>query len=350
MLLASEMEQSFLRLKRRFALMGLILALTLAVGTAGFRSLEGFSVLDAFYMTLITMTTIGYSEVHPLTDAGRIFNSVFIIFSVTSTFFVIGMLTQAIVELELSGYFSNRRVRRMIENLNRHFIVCGYGRVGRRASEELSMAKAPFVIIDIDPALVEAALRGGYLAVAADSTRDQTLLDVGVERARGLIAALPSDADNLFVVLSAKNLNRNLKVSARAVEEEASEKLRRAGADVVFAPYIKAGHQLAQSLLKPHVVEFLDLATQGVGPDISMEQLLVDRHSSVAGKSLAETRIRREHGVIVLAIRKSEGQMLFNPPAEALIAGGDYLIVMGKSDGLEHMEKLLSAGIGNHKV
>ena len=235
----------------------------------------------------------------------------------------------------------------MIDHLKDHFIVCGYGRVGRRAAEELRGSKAPFIIIERDPALAESAMRVGHLAVAADSTRDQSLLDVGVERARGLIAALPSDADNLFVVLSAKNLNPRLKISARAVEEEATEKLLRAGADVVYAPYIKAGHQLAQCLLKPHVVEFLDLATQHMDLDIAIEQLLVDSRSPIVGQALQEFQIRRKHGVIVLAIRKSDGQMIFNPPAEARIDSGDYLIVMGQSEGLERMEKLMNTGSRN---
>jgi len=343
MSLASEMERSLSRMKRRVALMGLLLLLTTLIGVVGFMILEDYPLLDACYMALITMTTIGYSEVHSLTEVGRIFNSFFIVFSVTTTFFVIGMLTHAIVELEFSGYFSNRRTRRMIDHLNDHFIVCGYGRVGRRAVEELRNSKAPFIIIEQDPALAEAAMRAGNLAVAADSTRDQTLLDVGVERARGLIAALPSDADNLFVVLSAKNLNPHLKISARAVEEEATEKLLRAGADVVYAPYVKAGHQLAQCLLKPHVVEFLDLATQHMELDIAIEQFLVDSRSPIAGQVLKEFQIHREYGVIVLAIRKADGHMLFNPPAEAQIDGGDYLIVMGESEGFERMEKLLNA-------
>lgn len=330
------------RVVRRLVYVGLAVLLTLLVGTAGFALVEGYPVFDAFYMTLITLTTVGYQEVHPLSQEGRIFNSVLMFFGVTTMFFAIGVMTQTIIELELGEFFGKRRVKRMIDKLENHYIVCGYGRVGRGAADELRRARAPFVIVDRNPEKVEAAIRAGMLAVHADSTRDETLQHLRVTQAKGLIAALTTDADNLFVILSARNLNPALIVATRAVEEESERKLRNAGASAVFAPYTIAGHRLAQALLRPHVFQFLDFTTSNLGLDVDIEQVLVAESSEFASRSLKEAQIRRDMGVIVLAIRKANGQMLFNPPAEAEIVAGDYLIVMGEPHSLRKLEKLLA--------
>jgi voltage-gated potassium channel len=329
-------------LLRRLALVAGLIALTLSIGTAGFAVIEGYPLFDAFYMTLITVSTVGYAEIHPLSHAGRIFNSFLIFFGVTTMFFAIGAMTQSIIELELGEYFGKRRARRMIDNLERHFIICGYGRVGRNAAYEFQRSGVPFVIVDLKPDRVEKAMMAGMLAVAADSTRDETLRAVGVARARGLVSALATDADNLFVILSAKNLNPRLYVATRAGEEEAEEKLRRAGADAVFAPYTTAGYRLAQAVLRPHVFQFFDVATKNLGLDVDIEQVRIPEASEFNSRSLEQMRIRRELGVIVLAIRKSDGHMLFNPPAETIILGGDHLIVMGEPKNLRTLESMIS--------
>lgn len=330
------------RLKRRLLYIALAILVALAAGTAGFTLIENYPPFDAFYMTLITITTVGYQEVRPLHAAGRVFNSCLMIYGVTVMFFAIGAMTQAVLEMELPEVFGRRRVRRMIDKLNDHYIVCGYGRVGRAAAFELQRAGMPTVVVDRNPERVERAVRTGVLGVNADSTRDETLLEAGVTRARGIVAALATDADNLFVILSARNLNPRLKVAARVGEEEAEEKLRRAGADVVFAPYSSAGHQLALSLLRPHVVQFLDVATRSIGLDVSIEQVRVTAASEFVSRSLKQLQVRRELGVIVLAIRKADGQMQFNPPAEAVVEADDYLIVMGEQENLRRLESLLT--------
>jgi len=330
------------RIKRRsLYIVGAIL-LALAGGTAGFTLIEGYPPFDAFYMTLITITTVGYTELRELSRAGRIFNSALIIYGVTVMFFAIGAMTQAVLEMELPELFGRRRVRRMIDKLENHYIVCGYGRVGRAAASELQRAGVSFVMVDRSPERVERAVRAGMLGLTADSTRDETLLEAGVTRARGLIAALTTDADNLFVILSAKNLNPRLLVAARAGEEEAEQKLRRAGADVVFAPYSNAGHQLALSLLRPHVVQFLDVATRSIGLDVGIEQVRVAASSEFVSRSLQQLQVRRELGVIVLAIRKADGRMQFNPPADAVMDADDCLIVMGERDNLRRLEQRLT--------
>jgi len=330
------------RLARRFFLTLLAIVFTLAVGTVGFTLIDHYPPFDAFYMTLTTMTTVGYGELHPLSTAGRIFNSFLIIFGVTSILIAIGAMTQSIIELEFGDAFSKRRNKRMIEKLKDHYIICGYGRVGRGAAEELQRAGVPFVVVDIAPDRVERAMLTGLLAVAADSTRDDTLRQVGIERARGLVAALATDADNLFVLLSAKGINPKIYVAARAAEEGADAKMQRAGADAVFAPYAITGHRLAQALLRPHVVQFLDFATNDIDKDIAIEQVRVVEESPMVLKTIRDMQLGREFGVIVLAIRHRDGAMAFNPPADTAVHGGDFLIVMGRQQNLLALEELLA--------
>jgi len=331
-----------LRFRKRLLLIAIAVLLILAGGTLGFVLIDHYPVFDAFYMTLITITTVGYGEVHPLSHAGRIFNSFLIFFGVTAMLLAVGGMTQAIIELELNQYFGKRRTRKMIEALHDHYIVCGFGRVGRGAAGELQRAGVPFLVIDKNEERVDRAIKSGMLAVLADATDDQTLRDAGILRAKGLIATLQSDADNLFVILSAKSLKPSLLVSARVNSEQNEKKMRLAGADYVFAPYDITGNRMAQMMLKPHVFQFIDFTTQNMGLDVGIEQVRVPAGSELVSKSLLEANIRREMGVIVLAIRKADGRMLFNPPADAAIEAGDYLIVMGEAQGLRRLEQVLT--------
>ncbi|HSV12779.1 MAG TPA: potassium channel protein [Tepidisphaeraceae bacterium] len=330
------------RLTRRLVLILLAIVTTLLIGTVGFTVIERYPPFDAFYMTLTTMTTVGYMEIHPLSQAGRVFNSFLIFFGVTTIFIAIGAMTQTIIELEFGDAIGKRRNKRMIDKLKDHFIICGFGRVGRGAAAELQHAGVPFVVVDINPERVERAMLAGMLAANADSTRDETLRLVGIEKARGLVAALATDADNLFVLLSAKGLNPGIYVAARAAEEGAEEKMRRAGADAVFAPYSITGHRLAQSLLRPHVVQFLDFTTKAIGLDIAIEQIRVSESSEMASKSIKDLQLGRDFGVIVMAIRTSDGQMHFNPTAESTVQAGDHLIVMGSQEKLRALEVLIA--------
>jgi voltage-gated potassium channel len=337
-------RETMTRQSRRFLFILVAIVFTLAVGTAGFVLIDHYPPFDAFYMTLTTMTTVGGGELHPLSTAGRVFNSFLIFFGVTTLFIAVGAMTQTIIEWEFGDSIGKRRNKRMIDKLKDHFIICGYGRVGRGAAAELTHSGAPFVIVDIDPERCERAMVAGHLAVAADSTRDDTLRQAGIERARGLVAALSSDADNLFVLLSAKGLNSRIFVAARAAEEGAEEKMRRAGADAVFAPYSITGHRLAQSLLRPHVMQFLDFTTtNNLGEDIAIEQVPVAQSSPMVSKTIREMHIGSEFGVIVMAIRGREGAMVFNPPADTPVRGGDHLIVMGRQDNLRALERLLGS-------
>ena len=331
------------RLLRRLILITGLLVLTLCIGTVGFHVVDGYSFFDAFYMTLTTITTVGYQELHPLSRAGRIFNSFLILFGVSSMFFAIGVITQTIIELQLQDILGKRRRRRMIAQLNDHFIVCGFGRVGRNASYELQREKVPFVVVDRNPDRVQRAADASMMVIAADASRDETLREAGVMRAKGLIAALPSDAENTFIILSAKTLNPKLNVVTRASEEEAEKKLRRAGADTVLTPYTMAGQRLAHAAIRPHVVEFLDFAITGPNAGILMEQVRVGPNAGVASELVRDTQAGRDLGVILVAIRKANGEMLFKPTPETHVSAGDVLIVLGEQPNLRNLERMLAS-------
>jgi len=333
------------RLRRRLIILALLLSATVGIGTAGFFLIENYPLFDAFYMTVITITTVGYLEVHPLSQYGRLFNSFLLLFGVSVMFYAIGIITQSVIELEFSAFFGKRRMKRTIENLRDHIVLCGFGRVGRGAAAELARSGHPFVVLDKDERRVERALRAGMLAVAADCTLDENLREAGVGRARGLIAALATDADNLFLILSAKSINPQLVVTSRVSEETSEPKLRRAGADALFMPYSVTGHRLAQAILRPHVFEFLDSTTGAMGLNIGIEQVLVRNDSPFASRSIRDLQLRRQLGVIVLAIRRATSQMVFNPPADTLIHGGDYLVVMGGPEELANLEKFLAGAV-----
>jgi voltage-gated potassium channel len=329
-------------LPRRLALIAIALAIVLGGGTAGFVLIEHYPVFDAFYMTLTTVTTVGSGEIRPLSHIGRVFNSFLIFFGVTVMLLAIGAMTQTIIELELNQFFGKRRVKKMIEKLHGHFIVCGFGRVGRGAADELRQQGAPFVIVDHSEEKVERAIKDGMLAVLADASRDDVLRDVGIDRAKGLIATLASDADNLFLILTARDLNSKIQLTARVSEQTSEDKLRRAGADFVFAPYNSTGHRMAQALLKPHVQQFIDFTTQNLEVKVNIEQVRVSARSGFVDSTIAQMQLRSEMGVIVLAIRMADGKMLFNPPADSRISVGDHLIVMGQAEGLQKLEQLLN--------
>ena len=330
------------RIRTRLILVALALAITFAVGTVGFVMIDDYPPFDAFYMTLITVLTVGYSEIHPLSFPGRVFNSVLLLFGVTVILLATGFLVQTLIELELNQFFGKRRNKNMIDKLKGHYIVCGYGRVGRGAVAELIAAKASFVVIDNNEERVERAMQAGLLAVVADASRDETLRDVGISRAKGLIATLGTDADNLFLTMTAKTLNPLLQLSARVGEETAEPKMRRAGANFVFAPYVSTGHRMAQALLKPHVLQFLDYTTQErESTDAGIEQIRIEPGSTFAHKTIAEVSAHKSDQVVVLAVRRSSGKMVYNPPATLELAGGDYLIVMGEPSGLERLETML---------
>lgn len=312
------------------------------IGSAGFHFIEGWPWFDGLYMAITTFTTIGYQETHPLSHAGRIFNVGLIIAGVSLVFLGIGSLTHALLEFELSSFFGRRKMEREISRLSDHYIICGAGRVGRSAAREFTRKSVPFVIIEQNPERV-ARFGGEWLILPGDATHEQVLREAHIELARGLVAATTTDATNLYIVHTARELNPELKIIARAGEEDAQKHLLRAGADSVVLPYLFAGQRIAHSFLQPHVVSFLDSATTHLGMDLEIREIRVAGESRVAGKTLEASRIRQDCGAVILAIKR-ESRMDFNPSPEDRIEVGDYLIAMGESSQLRSLERMAGAG------
>jgi voltage-gated potassium channel len=316
----------------------IILASIIAAGTIGYMLIEGWSPSDAIYMTVITISTVGYGEVHPLSAAGRIFSIVLIIGGVSGALFVLS----ALVEYALAGTFGVARRRRQmkarIANLKDHIILCGYGRVGEDIARTFSEEGVPFVIIDSRPDNITLAEEQGYLSLLGDATSDKVLLEAGIERARGLVAAIGSDADNTYIVLSARGLRPDLFVEARASDKEAEAKLRRAGADRIVSPNSIGARRMALLAIRPTVADFIDTVTFRRGRELQMENIIVPDSSPLIGQTVAA--IRQHSQANVLAINRKTGKLLANPAGEEAIEPGDRLIIMGTAEQLTTLESL----------
>jgi len=325
---------------RNLKLIALVLAVVTLAGMAGFHYIEGWSWFDGFYMVVTTFSTIGYQEVHPLSHAGRLFNIVLILCGVALVFLGIGSLTQALLEFSLRNFFGRRKMEREIERLSEHYIICGAGRVGRSTARELARKPVPFLIIEQNETKA-AHVANDWLMLVGDATQEAILRQARIHRARGLVAATTTDATNLYIVLTARSLNPNLKIIARASEEDAEKHLLKAGANSVVSPYHFVGQRIAQSFLRPHVVSFLDTATTHLGMDLEIGEVQVGADSEFSGKTVGSSRIRQERGVIILAIKRGQG-MHFNPSPEDLIQPGDCLIAMGQPAQLRQLEHAAS--------
>jgi voltage-gated potassium channel len=323
---------------RNLRLIGIALTILTLIGMAGFHFIEGWSWFDGFYMVVTTLTTIGYQELRPLSHEGRVFNVGLIIVGVSLVFLGIGSLTQALLEFELRSFFGRRKMERRIDRLSDHYIICGAGRVGRSAARELARRPAAFVIVEQNEAKA-ARYSSEWLIAVGDATQEHTLREVHIERARGLVAATTTDATNLYIVLTARGLNPQLKIIARASEDDAEKHLLTAGADSVVSPYHFAGQRIAQSFLRPHVVSFLDTATTHLGMDLEIGEIVVPQGSAFSGKTIETSRIRQERGIIILAIKRGQG-MHFNPAPEDRIETGDCLIAMGEPSQLRQLEQM----------
>jgi len=304
----------------------------------GYVVIEGWDVFDAFYMAITTVTTVGYGEIHPLSRAGRIFNSGVIIFGVATVLYTFSFLMARLVEGDLQARWTRRLRERMLDNLTHHFIICGFGRIGQIVAREFSRQDEPFVVIERDAARMQAAIELGYLAVEADASSEEVLKRVGISRARGFIAAVSTDADNVFAILTARLLRPDLFIIGRAETEDAKAKLIRAGADRVLSPYQIGGLQLAQTALRPAVVDFVQLATSSDNLDLNMEQVQIGKGAPLAGRTIIEANLRQRFGVVVVGIQRANGGMEFNPPPESVMGVGDYLVVLGQAKNLRDLE------------
>ena len=318
-------------------LIAILLGLLVIVGIAGFHLIEGWSYFDGFYMVLTTITSIGYGEIHPLSHAGRLFNSFVIITGVGLVLLLVGGASRTLLEFEIQSLFGRRRMDREIRRLTGHFIICGAGRVGRSVARELARRPLPFVVVDTSEEKLQKYASEGWPTLRGDATQAPVLHELRIEHAQGLVAATTTDAINIYIILTARSLNPNLKIIARAAEEEAEKHLLTAGADSVVSPYRFAGYRIAQTFMRPNVVDFFDTAMNQQRP-LEIEEVKVGKGASFAGQTLEGSRIRQELGVIVLAIKGEHTAMRFNPPPDEVIHEGDHLIAMGDPDGLRRLE------------
>jgi voltage-gated potassium channel len=315
----------------------LILAVVVA-GTVGYVLIEGWSWWDAFYMTVITITTVGYGEVHPLSTAGRVFTVVIILGGVGTFFYGFTQFTALLAGGQLMEGRERRRHARMLDNLAGHFILCGFGRMGEIIAREFSRQRVPFIVIERNPDRVHSAMEQGFLAVEADASNEDVLRRVRIDRAKGLIAAVSTDAENVYAVLSARLMKPDLFIVGRAETDDARAKLKRAGADRVISPYHIGGLQLAQTALRPAVVDFVTLATSSENMDLNLEQVHLADASPLVGRSLLDAGLRQKYGVVVVGIRRRDGQMDFNPAPEVSMRAGDDLVVLGRAESLKELE------------
>jgi len=316
-----------------------LLFMILVGGTAGYIFIEGWSFWDAFYMTVTTVATVGFREVHPLTFAGQVFTILLIFGGVGTAFYTVTLLASIIVEGGLHRRFERRRVTRMLEQIKDHFILCGYGRIGEIITAELHQQGVPLVVIERNPERVRQAIERGWLAIEADASREEVLMRAGIHRARGLIAAVGTDAENVFAVLTARVMRPDLFIIARVEADDAEPKLRRAGADRVISPYHIGANHMVQTALRPAVVDFVHLATSSERLDLSMEQVHIHEKSALAGQTIVGADIRQKFGVIIVGIKRAGGAMEFNPPAEAVMQTGDELVVLGRTESVKALEK-----------
>lgn len=315
-----------------------LLIAVFVTGTAGYVVIEGWSVFDALYMTVITMTTVGYMEIHPLSRAGRIFNIGVVIFGVATVLYTFTFFMARLVEGDLQERWARRRRKRMLDDLQQHFIVCGFGRMGHIIAHEFARQSVPFVIIERDPERMREAIDAGYLAVEADASSELVLKRVGIDRARGFIAAVSTDAENVYAVLTARLLRPDLFIVGRAETDDAKTKLVRAGADRVLSPYQIGGHQLAQTALRPAVVDFVRLATGSDNLELNMEQVKIGDGAELAGRTIVQANLRQRFGVIVVGIQRADGRMDFNPEPDSVMQPGDFLVVLGRAANLRGLE------------
>ena len=328
---------------REFLLTLAVPVLLVIAGTTGYALLEGWSLLDCLHMTVITITTVGFMEVHPLSPAGRLFTSLLALGGVFTLLYAATAVIRAVVSGEIGGTLGRQRMDRKLAELTGHAIICGYGRMGRLVCSEFSSLGRPFVIVDQQASVLDDFRVPHGIPLQGDATDDHVLRKAGVERAKVLVTVAASDAANLYITMSARLLSEKLFIVARSEESESEPKLIRAGANRVVSPYVIGGQRMAMAVLKPNVMDFIELATRSDYMELQIEESRIEPGSALAGRSLKDSRVRQDLGVIIVAIKKPDGRMVFNPPSEETMAAGDLLITLGHRDQLDRLETLARA-------
>jgi voltage-gated potassium channel len=324
-------------------LTGIIMALFIILfGTVGYMGIEGWNLLDALYMTIITVSTVGYSEVHQISKAGRLFTILLVFFGVGFTLYIAAAVVQFMVEGRIRIILGRRRLEKKISRMKNHYIVCGYGRIGRVLCRNLKRKPLDLVVVEKNPELISVMDADGVLYISGDAANEENLIRAGIKRSKGLVAVLASDADNVFLVLTARQLDPDLLIIARASHEESKSKMRAAGANTVESPYDMGAASMAHRIIRPTVTSFLDLALAYKHKDIRMEEIPVSASSDLVNVMLKDTGIRQKYNLIIIAIKKPDKSMLFNPSFEATIEMGDTVIAVGEETNLQKLEHILN--------
>lgn len=324
-----------------------LLGIVVVIGTIGFEVVEGWNFLDSIYMTVITLATVGFNEVHPLHPKGRIFTIFMVVIGVGTAAYTLSALTQFMVGSQIAVIFGRRRVEKEIEKLKNHYIVGGYGRMGKHVCRELKSRGKGVVVVESDEAARFNLENDGIPYVIGNVTDDEVLIRAGVERAKALVAAVRTDADNLYLVITARQLSPAIYIVSRSADDAAERKLLRAGANKVVSPYHIGALRMAQAVLRPAVVDFLEMTVRGEKFDLRMEGIHVSPGSSVVNMTLQQSRIREKLGLNIIALKRSDGEMVLNPPPETIIRTGDVLITVGEEATLTKLEEMLNASASN---
>jgi voltage-gated potassium channel len=316
-----------------------VLAMVIGGGTLGYMAIEGWNFLDAFFMTIITLSTVGYSEVHALTSAGKFLSIIVIVSGVGAAGFAVTTAGRIMLE-ERIRFLLGRRSMKAMQKLKDHYIICGYGRMGRIICEELDEREIPFVVLENNDQVLDELDRLDYTYLKADATNDEELVAARIDRAAGLVSVVTDDTQNVFIVLTARGLNPKLNIVARSAAEESIRKLVRAGANKVISPYYLGGHRIAQAIIRPTVLDFLENIVQNKELDLRLEERHVSLKSSLVGTTLATSGLRKDFNVIILAIKSGTGTMQFNPPSDTEIKAGDTMVILGSTSDLDRLDRV----------
>lgn len=310
------------------------LSMIVAFAAMGFHFIEGWDYFTSLYFTMITLSTVGYGDIYPHSTEGRLLVIFLIIFGVGTMFYAVVTFSETLVEKQVSVVIGKGKMKKMIDKLRDHYIICGCGRIGYLIAKELAYYKVSFVVIEKNPEVLEKLDQDGFVYYRGDATDDRSLIAAGIERAAGIICVLPTDAENLYVILTAKELNPRIFILSRSEEEKSEHRLLRAGADRVVSPYRLGGMRMAMAILKPAMLDFIELSTSRQSLDLRMEEMPVGDGSPLVGRSLEESGIRQRYGLIIVAVKKDSGRMVFNPNASYVMEKGDKLIAMGEEENV----------------